>query len=455
MLKYIVAALLAYLSFYNVDAQPKIIVSGPMLGHTELRSATVWMQFEKGVTSASVSYRPKNQRSTRMITITNQLTGSDFNTTVFTLGGLEPGTTYSYYISGANERRILDSGEVTTQSLWQFRTAPPDFVFLTGSCAYFNEKQYDRPGSPYGSNDSAIFHHMSKENANLMLWLGDNWYTREVDYHSTWGLFYRASHDRQVKSMKALLKKMPQYATWDDHDYGPNDADKSYHLKESARDVFTRYWANPSYGEGGQGIYTRFSYNDVDFFILDDRWWRSNDRMKDSVDGRPNVAKKMFGDQQMEWLKNSLLYSNMKNNTGFRIIVTGSQVLNQASMWDAFRKFPGEYAELMKFLDDNKIRRVLFLTGDRHHSEVIKLDRAGAYPLYDITISPLTSGAAKTQGAEANNPGRVSREIAVQNYGRVSVTGQGEDRRLTVEMLGIDGQLLEKWEVRAADLDYK
>jgi alkaline phosphatase D len=32
---------------------------------------------------------------------------------------------------------------------------------------------------------------------------------------------------------------MSHYAIWDDHDYGPNNADKSYHLKETSRKVFT------------------------------------------------------------------------------------------------------------------------------------------------------------------------------------------------------------------------
>jgi alkaline phosphatase D len=452
MHKEILALMLVCSLVYNANGQSKPIVSGPMLGHTELRSAQVWLEFAKGISSASVLYKRKGRISDRLQTVTNNLTASEFNTTVFTLGGLEPGTTYSYYVSAGDDKRIVDSGELTTQALWQFRSAAPDFTFLAGSCAYFNEREYDRPGTPYGGNDSLIFNNMSREDAKLMIWLGDNWYTREVDYHSSWGLSYRASRDRQTKALRTFLKKMPHYAVWDDHDYGPNDADKSYHLKDAARQVFMNYWANPSYGMKNEGIYTRFSYSDVDFFLLDDRWWRSNDRMKDSIDGKPNPSKRMFGDEQMDWLKNSLLYSNTKNGTNFRIIVTGSQMLNQASMWDAFRKFPAEYADFVRFLEENKIGGVLFLTGDRHHSEVIRLARQNTYPLYDITISPLTASAAKTQGAEAANPGRVTKEVAVQNYGRITISGQGKNRKLVVEMKGMNGELLERWEVAASEL---
>ena len=130
------------------------------------------------------------------------------------------------------------------------------------------------------------------------------------------------------------------------------------------------------------------SWGDADIFLTDNRWWRSADLLPDSVNGKPNPEKKMLGDQQMEWLKNSLLYSTAT----FKIIVVGSQVLNPVSPFDKWRDFPSEYQELMDFLTEQKINGVLFLTGDRHHSEIIKVERPGTYPLYDITVSPLISG---------------------------------------------------------------
>jgi alkaline phosphatase D len=97
--------------------------------------------------------------------------------------------------------------------------------------------------------------------------------------------------------------------------------------------VFKKYWANPAYGQDGQGIYTKLSYSDCDFFMMDDRSFRSSDRLEPRIDGKPNPDKKMWGDKQMEWLKNSLVSSNAV----FKIIVTGSQTLNVASPWTACR----------------------------------------------------------------------------------------------------------------------
>ena len=439
----------------NVLAQKqRFIVAGPMIGHTELRTAAIWVQFAAEVKNATISYIEKNLADKKAAVVNMVLSGGEFNTANAVLTGLEPGKTYTYYIKTNLSAEPSAKGEVTTQQLWQWRKPAPDFSFITGSCAYFNEPQYDRPGKPYGG-DSSIFETMAKEKADFMLWLGDNWYTREADYYSEWGLNYRASKDRSSPTLQGLLKAMPQYAIWDDHDYGPNDGDKSFTLKDAARNVFTKYWSNPSYGEGGQGVYSKISWNDITVFMLDDRWYRSNDGTKDSINGQPNPAKKMLGDIQMEWLKNALLQSNGNAQTNFRIIAVGSQVLNTYSPYDCFHHFPAEYDELMNFIVDNKINGVVFVTGDRHHSEIIKAERPGSYTLYDITASPLTSGVAKTRGAEANNPARVGPEIDVQNYTRFSFQGQGKERKMTVNFIGIHGENLHEWTVMAAALTDK
>jgi alkaline phosphatase D len=434
----------------TASAQNKTLVSGPMIGHTELRSSTLWIE-----TTTATGWSVKYAEALPL----NKTAGSVSNPSVtpindhyilkFVLDDLEPGTSYQYNLLAKNIS--VSSGKFTTQQLWQWRKPAPDFSFITGSCAYFNQPQYDRPGKPYGG-DSSIFETMAKENADFMLWLGDNWYTREVDYFSEWGLNYRASRDRGLKVLQPFLKAMPQYAIWDDHDYSWNDGDKSYPLKNASRNVFMKTWCNPSYGENGQGTYTKITWNDADIFMLDDRWFRSNDRMKDSIEGKPNAAKKMFGEQQMEWLKNSLLGSQGNLNISFRIIATGSQVLNPLSPYDCFRHYPDEYNELMNFIKDNKISGVVFLTGDRHHSEIIRSERTGAYPLYDITSSPLTSSVAKTFNEEKNNPFRVIPEIDEQNYTKISFSGSKTERKMTVEFLGIKGQKAGEWSVMLKDI---
>ena len=437
--------ILLLISTFQLFAQPRLI-SGPMLGPVELRDAKVWMEVSPEVKSVSLQYQQQGVPASKKTIVYKGALGNDFNPLQFTIGWLNVNTTYEYSIL-LNGKSSGKGGSFTTKDLWQWRKPAPDFSFLTGGCAYFNEPQYDRPGKPYGG-DSSIFETMAKEKAAFMLWTGDNWYTREVDYNSEWGLWYRAHHDRAQPVLQNLLKAMPQIATWDDHDYGPNDIGKSYILKEESRNVFMSYFCNPSYGQNGQGIYTMTSWGDVDIFMTDDRWFRSEDKMQDSVNGQPNPAKRMLGEQQMEWLKNSLLFSQAP----FKIVMIGSQVLNPLSPFEKLGQYPVEYNELMDFLRDNKINGVFFLSGDRHHSEVIKLDRPGNYPLYDITVSPLTSGTHTFGGPEKVNPYRVLGIDEKQNYAKFSFSGKRGDRKMLVEFFGVKGEKLGSWGVGEKEL---
>jgi len=420
------------------------VVSGPMLGPAELRTAKLWLEVKPG--SNIVLWYWKKGENQQAKKITRQTDANTwFSPQLFELVDLEPGTTYEYqfWVNAATQKKpSKPDGQFSTKELWQWRKPAPDFSFLAGSCTYFNEQVYDRPGKPYGG-DSSIFQKMAEEKSAFMLWMGDNWYTREVDYADRWGMWKRASRDRSLEVLQPFLKSMSHLAIWDDHDYGPNDFGKQFILKETSRDVFQSYWPNPSYGLEQKGIFTQWSYNDVDFFLLDDRWWRSADDLKDSVNGMPNPVKKMWGAEQMEWLKQSLLSSRAT----FKIIVNGNQVLNQVSPYDKLLDFPAEYQELMDFLLQQKIKGVLFMSGDRHHSEIIRLERPGTYPLYDLTISPLTSGTHVFGGPEKNNPSRVLGIDQKQNYGRITVGGMRGKRKLQVTFLGVKGENLGEWSV--------
>lgn len=421
------------------------LVSGPMLGQVSLRTAKVWFQVGTTVKRAEIRWWPAGENDAAQSKLLPIPSIREFRPVQTELGGLEPGKSYQYSI--VLDGKSTGTYTFSTVPLWQYRTPAPDFSFLTGSCAYFNEPQYDRPGKPYGG-DSSIFQTMASEKAAFMLWLGDNWYTRDADYFSEWGLWYRASRDRSMRILQPFWQAMPHYAAWDDHDFGPNDIGKNYIYRDSSRAVFQSYWANPSCGQEGKGVYTQFSYSDVDFFLLDDRFFRSNDRLPAVVNGAINEEKEMLGAQQLEWLKNALAYSNAT----FKIIVLGSQVLNPGSPFDKLLDFPKDYHQLTGFIETMNIKGVVFLSGDRHHSEIIKVNRKGTYPLYDITCSPLTSGTHQFSGMEKENPWRIFGLDEKQNYGRISISGEKGKRRLKVEFLGIKGEKLGEWSVLETEL---
>ena len=89
----------------------------------------------------------------------------------------------------------------------------------------------------------------------------------------------------------------------------------------------------------------------------------------------------------------------------------------------------------------------MFLSGDRHHTELLRLDREDTYPLYELTCSPLTSGLHKVEAAEAVHPARVPNTlVSAHNYCTLTAEGPGKGRTLVLKSHDAQGKLL--WEVR-------
>ncbi|MCX6293490.1 MAG: hypothetical protein NT127_04255, partial [Sphingobacteriales bacterium] len=195
-----------------MHAQKSKLVSGPWAGNVELRTAMIWLEVSADVKKVAVEYCPTTSLSAKKLVAYKGELGKSFNPIKLELNDLEFGTNYQYAVLLDGKKFELPfNTRFTTKDLWQYRKPAPDFSFLTGSCAYFNEAKFDRPGKPYGG-DSSIFETMAKTPADFNLWLGDNWYYREVDYSSVWGLNYRASHDRALPILQKLMASMPQYA---------------------------------------------------------------------------------------------------------------------------------------------------------------------------------------------------------------------------------------------------
>jgi alkaline phosphatase D len=334
--------------------------------------------------------------------------------------------------------------------------AQEKFSFITGSCAFLDREKEDYNGVMY-DGDTSIFYSMSRSKANFMLWLGDNWYLNKDETKTVGGLWKKAVAQRSSPLLQRISQNMTEYAIWDDHDYGDNNSYKKFPLKTMSRNIFINMWKfNPSYGLYNDGIYTSFHYKNVLFVLLDDRWWRDRDKKKSYlgrfmpfVKGKPNPNKKMFGEQQMDWLKKTLV----ADTSDFKIIVNGSQMLNPISKRDCFAHFPIEYNDLMSFLEKQKIKGVLFLSGDRHFSEIIKIKRKNSYPLYDVTVSSLTAQSDYPRGIEANNPYRLLGSLKIaHNYATFSFDNSDVNKKLTVTFHNNKGWVLYHWSILANEL---
>jgi alkaline phosphatase D len=96
----------------------------------------------------------------------------------------------------------------------------------------------------------------------------------------------------------------------------------------------------------------------------------------------------------------------------------------------------------------------VFLSGDRHHTELLRRERPGSYPLYELTCSPLTSGARTTDDEKDDNPLRVPGTVVMgaRNFCTLDMTGPRTDRTLVFRAFTADGRELWLHPVRADTL---
>lgn len=419
--------------------------AGPMAGASYMRGAKLWLQ-ASGPAKAVVEYWDVQQPKKILATPSLVLKADEDFVGHITIGALEPGRTYGYRVKlDGKLQDVKQSLTFRTQTLWQWRTDAPDWKLALGSCAYTNEPVYDRPGRPYGGPPEAmrIYDSIARQKADMMLWLGDYLYYREVDFDSEWGMRYRWRHDRGIREVQSLLRTGHHFAIWDDHEFGANDSNSSFRLKGEALALFKRYFANPGYGlPEVPGIFGNFIFNDAEFFMLDGRYHRDHDDLKAD-------DKSMLGAAQLRWLKNALLASRAP----IKFIVSGSQITNEISTYEGWHHFPRERTDILKFLTDHGIDGVVILSGDRHFTEILKTERAGTYPLYELTCSPLTSGTASDLGKEKDNPQLIAGTFTPQrNFCTIDFSGPRASRKLTVRSFDTDGVLLWERELRLSEL---
>lgn len=430
-MKNIFLSLLISCSFFGFS-QKTLLQSGPMVGYCEMTEAVIWAQTTKEA-SVRVDYYAKDKPAEVFSSKTYKSSENNYFTNHIVLTQLQQGKEYHYDLLINNQKIALPyDTSFSSKKLWQWREKAPDFTIALGSCSYISEEALDRPGKPYGSNYS-IFEIIAKKNPDIMLWGGDNVYLREADWDSKSGIYHRYTHSRALKEMQPLLASTQNIAIWDDHDFGPDDSDRSFYNKYTTQQAFKDFWANKSYGidaEQKEGIFSSYNWSDAELFLLDNRFFKSPNK-------RLTGEKTMLGSAQIQWLIDALTYSK----ASFKIIVIGGQVLNTEAVFENYENYKSEKDFLLSEILANQIKGVVFISGDRHFTELSTLKRPNTYPLYDWTVSPLTSGHGNVERiTKEPNTNRVPGSLFAQHvFGTLSFSGEKETRQMKMSLFDKDG----------------
>ncbi len=365
----LVAMLLAPVAFGQGHPSLPPEILGPMVGQVAPSEAVVWLHPE-GAHEIVVQYRGAREPADRVQALRPKANPAEHNVIKARLTGLKPATAYEYEVLVDGKSNRVWSGSFTTPVA---EGRPAKFKVAVTSCM-------DVDDTPVQS----AWYLLLAEKPDLHLLLGDNVYANTTDREGLWS---KHRQQRRVVEFAAVLRNVPTYAMWDDHDYGPNDSDGTAAGKENSLVAFNELFANPGAGTGDTpGAFFRFSWADVDFFLLDGRYHRS-------PDNAPNDdSKRMLGDAQFKWLADGLKASKAK----FKVLASGSTLM--LSRDDGWRVYDFDRNRLYRTIRENKISGVIYLAGDVHRCllEIHPAAETVGYPLYEVISSGIAN--SETQG---------------------------------------------------------
>lgn len=430
--------------------QSHLLLSGPMVGYTDFFETLIWVQVKQKA-NVHIKYWQKENKKDVFSSEKQSADPLKAHIVKFILNKVQPGKQYNYsvYINDIQVQRPYKL-EFKMRDLYVGRKPVPDFHLAMGSCAYIFDPEYDykiNNSNAYPA-DYRIFQKILDKGPDFMLWLGDNVYLRdEKDWNSRTGFYKQYTTTRSAKEMQPLLGSVANYAIWDNHDYGPSNSNRSFYNKKIAQEVFELFWGNPNYDVIGKGgVAGSFTYYDAQFFLLDNRYFRAP--YEDTSRDKP-----LFGEDQINWLIDALRSSSAT----FKIIAQGGQFLSTSFRPQNYMGYPKEREIFLQRIKEAGIEGVIFLSGDRHHTELTKLEIPGFYPLYDLTVSPLTTNAAnRERSMNDGNTLRVPNTLVnVWNFSVIDITGTERERKLTITIYDWNGGKLWDYVINAKDLKIK
>ena len=365
---YVCTLVLATLSLPGTfaRAEPPHVSFGPMVGHVGPNEARVWAK-SSGPAELSMRVGEAADLADARLVGGASLADESGCMGAVVADGLKPSTRYHYAL-------LLNDQPVTAPPYPSFVTAPQPGTSGRTRFAFVSCLGRGSAASAAAWGDMA-----ERTPIDLLLMLGDNHYGDSTD-PKVQRAYY--AEQRRAAGFRDLTSRTPTYGIWDDHDYGPNNSDRTAKGKEDSLRTFKEHWANPSYGlPDDAGIYFKFSRGEVDFFMLDVRYHRSPNRSRD--DG----TKTMLGPRQLAWLKRELLASKAK----VKFVAGGSEFQTNGHE-DSWTSFARERRELWDFIRDNGIEGVILLSGDRHFTAGYQIENR----LIEVTSGPLGSQAARS-----------------------------------------------------------
>ena len=212
---------------------------------------------------------------------------------------------------------------------------------------------------------------------DVSIWVGDNVYADTKDDPSVIEDAYAQLEAKPA--FRALREQSVFLATWDDHDYGYNNLGKEYTLKKESKALFRDFWGlHDDISPDQPGIYYARTFQvDQDILqviLLDIRYNRDE----------PHSGGDVLGETQWAWFEKQL-----QQPATLRFVVSGMQVLLESETagsetWD---QFPEARQRLFDTIKENRAEGVVFITGDQHYAEVVRMPGVLDYDAIELQFA--------------------------------------------------------------------
>ena len=322
----------------------------------------------------------------------------------------------------------------------QLRGLPARVAF--GSCGHQDKPQ-------------PILDTVVRQKPDLFVYLGDNIYG-DTESMSLLAAKYRKLGAKP--GFQALRRSVAVVATWDDHDYGRNDAGKEYPKKEESKKVFLDFWGEPVPSERRRrkGIYTHYDFEEkgrrMQLILLDSRTFRDplmkageDSRFKNDYRPDPNPQKTFLGPDQWQWLE-----ERFREPADLRIIASSIQFSHEYNGWESWTNLPAQQKKMLDLISATRANGVVFISGDVHWGEISRRPTGSTYPIHDVTSSGLT----ETWPTLEPNRYRLGKAYRKANFGLIRIDWNQSDPTVTMQIRGVDGVPQVEKEVRISDLSF-
>lgn len=333
----------------------------------------------------------------------------------FPVTGLAPNAPYWYAVE--------DGGVLDTDHIGRFHThgpvgSPYSFTFAHATCAGENTG-YPVAGAlaPTRVSDHPVFDEIRAQDPLFFIHGGDLHYynigSGEYVPDSSLTTYRRAIDDVLLGRQGTLYRNVPLVYGWDDHDFGPNDSDRTAAGRANAAQVYRERVPSYPLAVGSGPIYHSFQVGRVLFIVTDGRYYRDPPAQA--------APRAMFGATQLAWLDSVLASSTAAALCWVQEQLWTADTVGQ-SAWGSYAEERDQIVNSLR--NRGWLSRMWMVQGDSH---AMAIDTGasntwGGFPL--MMFSPLDSTPSPGPAWDIGHLGSTTGG-GRGNWGTVRVTDTG------------------------------